>query len=127
MRLSRRKIAEFLVTEIEAGRDDVIAKTAAYLVSESRTKELPLLVRDIQKISADHGVVVAEIVSARHLSDKIVDSLLTELAKIIGVESVTANLSVDESVLGGVLVQIPGAELDATVAGKIRKLRAAKV
>lgn len=127
MKLTRRKLAQHVVAELEAGNSAVITETAAYLVSENRTKELPLLVRDIEAIYADHGVLVADITTAHKVSDVVADELAAEIGVLTGAKHVQARLATDPALLGGIRVQVPGAELDATVAGKLRKLRAAKV
>ena len=48
IRLSRRKIASFYADEILAGRADVTKRLAAFLLDTRRTRELPLIVRDIE-------------------------------------------------------------------------------
>lgn len=122
-RLSRRKIAIFVTNKILAGNHqalEVLRELAAYLVTERRTRELDLIVRDIEDMLARNGVVVADVASARPLSDQV----KAEVAAMIGVKSVQLRESVDEALLGGIRIDTPGKRFDGTIRHKLNALRA---
>lgn len=121
-RLSRRKIAHYAVTQVTSGKKyhDVIKEVAAYLVQSRRTRELGLLVRDIEGEFADRGIVVADVTSARALTD----ALKKQIAALVGAKDLQVRETIDPSVIGGVRIDIPGKRLDATVKRTLLALKA---
>jgi F0F1-type ATP synthase delta subunit len=122
-RLSRRKIAVFVTNKILAGNHqahEVMRELAAYLVTERRTRELDLIVRDIEEMLADSGVIVADVASARPLSD----AMKAEVTVMLGATSVQLRESVDEALLGGIRIDTPGKRFDGTIRHKLTALRA---
>jgi len=122
-RLSRRKIAIFVTNKLLAGNHqalEVMRELAAYLVTERRTRELDLIVRDIEEMLAESGVVVADVASARPLSE----AMKTEVAAMLGASSVQLRESVDEALLGGIRIDTPGKRFDGTIRHKLTALRA---
>lgn len=120
-RLSRRKLADFVATKLHAGASvkDSLKEVAAYLVATKRTRELELLVRDIESALADRGVVIADVTSARSLSGEI----KAEITKMIGLGELQFREAVDKDVLGGVRVNLPGKRFDGTIRRKLTLLR----
>jgi F-type H+-transporting ATPase subunit delta len=121
-RISRRKIAAFVADKLTAGKsvDEAIREAAAYLVEVKRTSEVDLLVRDIEDVLAENGIVVADVTSARPLTD----SVRKEIRTLVHAKELHLRESVDPAVLGGVRVDIPGARFDGTAQRKINALRA---
>lgn len=125
--LSRRKISNFVATRILAGDKDVISKLAALLVEENRTKEADILVRDIEDALSSQGVVVADVVSARGLSEDSKNEIEKFLKLKQNATQVLFREKIDGSVLGGVRLSVPGGEMDATIQRKLMKLKATKI
>ena len=123
-RLSRRKIANYVADNVSKGVavDKVIAEVAAYLVDSRRTRELQLVVRAIEDELAARGEVIANVTTARALDD----SLKQAVESVVGAKTIHLRESVDESVIGGVKIDLPGATLDATIKRKLLALRQAK-
>ena len=122
-RLSRRKIATFVTDKLLAGNHqahEVMRELAAYLVTERRTRELDLVVRDIEAMLAAKGVVVADVASARPLDE----AVKAEIATMLGAESVQLRETIDETLLGGVRIDTPGKRFDGTIRHKLNALRA---
>jgi F0F1-type ATP synthase delta subunit len=121
-RLTRRKIAVFVADKIVGGTsvDTALREVAAYLLATGRTREIELLVREIADVLAERGIVIADITTAHPLSD----SMRTEVKKLVGSKTVHLRENIDESVLGGVLVDIPGQRFDGTIRRKLTALRA---
>lgn len=118
--LSRRKIAEYLASELKSGKaDDAIKKTAAYLKGTGQKRSVDLLVRDVEEILAKDGIVVADLTSARPLSS----SDKKAIADILGAKELHTRDHIDSSVLGGVKVEVSGKRLDATLRHKIDSLK----
>lgn len=124
---SRRKIAGYVASELASGKPagPVLLGAAAYLVQYKRTNQADLLVRDIEAILArDHGVVNAEIISARDLSDGIMSNIRQFVASAEGAKQVEVSVSVDPSLLGGVIIRTPRAEMDTSIRKQLNELRA---
>ncbi len=124
-KLSRRKIAEYVVSHVQDGEipKHIIKQVAAYLSEARRLRELPLVVRAIEDALSDHGIVVATVTSARPLSEQLRESIKKQL----GNGTTYLREVVDKSVIGGIRLQTPDASYDATLAHKLNGLRAAKV
>jgi F0F1-type ATP synthase delta subunit len=122
-RLSRRKIANFVTDKILAGNHQaqlVLSELAAYLVTERRTRELELIVRDIEAMLAAKGTVVADVASARPLNA----AVRAEITAMLGAKSVQLRETIDETLLGGVRIDTPGKRFDGTIRHKLNALRA---
>jgi F-type H+-transporting ATPase subunit delta len=120
-RLSRRKIAVYASEKLLSGtsKKEVLRELAAYLIDTRRTRELELLVRDIEDVLASRGVVVADVVSAHPLTA----TLKAEVNKMIG-GKVHIREAIDESVLGGIRIDLPGKRFDGTIRHKLNALKA---
>lgn len=120
-RLTRRKIAVHVADRLVAGESvaKAVKSAAAYLVDSGRTRELELLVRDIEDVLAEKGVTVADITTAFPLTDTVRDEVLS----LIGGKAQLRE-RVDPSVLGGVKIDIPGRRYDGTIRRKLTALRA---
>jgi F-type H+-transporting ATPase subunit delta len=123
-RLSRRKIAKYVADNVSKGvaADEVISEVAAYLIDSRRTRELALVVRAIEDELADRGEVIANVTTARTLDD----SLKKSVESLVRAKTIHLRESIDESVIGGVKIDLPGATLDATIKRKLLALRQAK-
>lgn len=123
---SRRKIATYIASELAAGKpaDQLLSQAAAYLVQHKRTGQAELLARDIEAVLArEYGLVNAEVISARELSGGIIESIKQFVANAEGAKQVEVSASVDPSLLGGVIIRTPRAELDTTVRKQLNALR----
>lgn len=126
-RLSRRALADHAAAQLLAGNTTVMAQLAAYLIETHRTDEVDLLVRDIESALARSGVVIADIASARELTDALKKAVVAYVSKATGAKDVQVRTHVDASLIGGARVRTPDAEYDATVRRQLMKLQAMKV
>lgn len=123
-RLSRRSLALYVVEGLQNGKRRVaITHLAAYLIDTHRTKELELIVRDVQRILAERGVVVGTITSAFDLSTETKKIIEKFVASKTGSKDISLESIVDPGVLGGVKISLPGQELDQTIAHQLQTLR----
>ena len=125
--LSRRSIATYVAGELARGKTaaPLLQQVAGYLVEHKRTNQVELLVRDIEAILArDHKVVLAEVISARELSTGLIKNIEQFVKTSEGATQVEVNTSIDPSLLGGVIVRTPRAELDTTVRKQLNALKA---
>ena len=118
--ISRRKLAEFVAEKLQSGEGkDALQQAAAYMLETKQTRNVELLVRDIEDVMAKNGIVVADVTSARPLSK---DDKAT-IAKLLNAKELHARETIDPSVLGGVRVEASGQRLDATLKHKIDSLK----
>lgn len=124
-KLSRRMIARHVAERLVQGdtQTDIAQQLAAYLIERRRTNEAATILRDVAHHLAEAGHVEAVVTSAYAL-DTSVEAAIKELVKgLAGAKDVVVTAEVDPSVLGGVKIQTPGHELDATVAKKLHALK----
>jgi len=124
-RLSRRAIAEYISAGLIDGtsKNTLLNQLAAYLVESRRTKELDLIVRDIEFNLSQKGVVQTTITSAFDLSAETKKALEAFVKSKTKATQVSLTSVVEPSVIGGVKISIPGRELDQTVAHKLTVLK----
>lgn len=126
VRVSRRKIAAYCADRLIAGDTSVADQLAAYLIDERRTREVELVVRDIEAALAARGVMIADVASATKLSDATKKAIGAFLTETDNSKRVYLRESLDPTLLGGVRVTTPDAELDATIRRKLTTLKASK-
>ena len=127
VKLSRRKLAAYVTERLLAGDKSAVAQLAAYLVDTRRTRELPLVVRDIEAAMAERGVVVADVATASTLSATAAQAISNYIAGQYDGAKVQLRVSEDPALLGGAKIHLPGAELDTTIRRKLTTLRASKI
>lgn len=127
VRLSRRKLAAFATERLLAGDKTAITQLAAYLVETRRTRELPLVVRDIEAALAARGVVVADVTTATPLGETAAKAIRKFIAEQYDGGTVQLRAAEDPSLLGGAKIRLPGSELDTTIRRKLMTLRANKI
>lgn len=124
-KISRRKLASYVVDRFESGAPlaTLLKEVAAYLVDSKRTREADLLVRTIEDVFAERGLVVARVTTAYPLTNV----LRREISRLVGGDKVHLDEIVDSTVIGGVRIDTPGKSLDATIERKLLALRQAKM
>ncbi|HEY1085294.1 MAG TPA: F0F1 ATP synthase subunit delta [Candidatus Saccharimonadales bacterium] len=125
--ISRRKLAAQAASRLSKGESvkSVMRELGAYLIDQKRTKELSLIVRDIETALISGGTVVVTTTSARALSaeakqtiEKFITSQYDDVKKVVLRENI------DESVIGGVKLETADQVLDGTIKTKLEKLTA---
>ena len=120
--LSRRKIADYSADKLAAG-ENIIHDLAGMLVADGRTREVELLVRDIETALSDRGIVVATVISAHKLGEDIKQAI----AELVDSKDLKLREKIDGSVIGGLRIDLPGQRLDGTIKHKLAALRAQKI
>lgn len=124
-KLSRRAIAHYFVESVVSGVSvkKLARQLAAHLIETKRTDELELVLREIQYLLAEKGYVIGTVTAARELSAATKQMLEAYAQKKTGAQQVQLDTIVDESVLGGVKLDLPGRELDLTIARQLTMLK----
>ncbi|WP_404367861.1 F0F1 ATP synthase subunit delta [Sphingomonas sp. MMS24-J45] len=102
--------------------DTTTAKFLGVLAQNRRLSQLPAIIRAFRGLAARHrGETTAEVISAHPLSDDQVDTLKQQLRTRIGTD-VSVDLSVDPTLLGGLVVQIGSQRIDSSIRTRLNSL-----
>jgi F-type H+-transporting ATPase subunit delta len=105
------------------GLSTSMANTIALMASKRRLFVLPQLVTDLRaRIAAEKGEVTAEVTSAAALSAAQVKALAETLKAKVG-KDVKLNTTVDESLIGGLIVKLGSTMIDTSVKAKLAALQ----
>ncbi len=125
VRLSRRKIAEYYAKELVKGANigTLTTSLAAFLIKSKRVKELDLIVRDVEYQLSLNGLVLASVVSARALTDQTRQAIVELVGRQTGANDVQLVEDVDPSLLGGLILDFAGLELDTSLEKQLTQLK----
>jgi len=105
------------------GLSALMANTLALMGAKRRLFVLPQFVRALQdRIAAEKGEVTAEVTSAAGLSKAQADDLSAALKGRFG-KTVKLNMSVDESLIGGLVVKVGSKMIDTSIRAKLAALQ----
>lgn len=94
------------------------------LIDKRRIALLEAIEADYERLSnRARGIVIADIVTARPMSEAQSAKLKAKLETVTG-KSVRVRPHIDESILGGVIVKIGDKRIDGSVTGRMQTLKA---
>ncbi len=101
----------------------VVANTLSLMAQKRRLFVLPQLISSLRDIIAeDKGEVTADVVSAKALTKTQADKLAASLKKTTG-KTVTLNQTVDDSLIGGLIVKVGSKMIDTSISSKLNSLQ----
>jgi F-type H+-transporting ATPase subunit delta len=101
----------------------IVTNTLALMASNRRLFTLPQLISALRdRIAEEKGEVTAEVVSAKALTKTQADKLAKTLKAQIG-KTVKINATVDESLIGGLIVKVGSKMIDTSIASKLSALQ----
>ena len=105
------------------GVSQVMANTLALMAQKRRLFVLPQLVTTLQaRIAAEKGEVTADVISAAALSDAQAKALAETLKAKVG-KDVKLNTTVDETLIGGLIVKLGSTMIDTSVKARLAALQ----
>jgi F-type H+-transporting ATPase subunit delta len=107
-----------------ASRGDIAKNVAAYLLAQRRVRDLDAVLRELMRQRTDDGIVEVNVTTARPLDAALrskVEALVQEREP--NVREIIINETVDPSLVGGVVISTDRYELDASVRGKLVRLK----
>lgn len=124
-RVSRRKISGYIAEQLVAGAspEPLVRQLAALLIETGRTGEVGLIVRDIEYELAQRGIVMATLTSAFDLDAATTAAVTALITAQTDATQVKLRSVIDQGVLGGVKIDLPGRQLDSTIARRLTTLR----
>ena len=100
-----------------------MSNTLALMASKRRLFVLPALVKTLREtIAAEKGEVTAEVTSAKALTKAQSDKLAKSLKATTG-KTVTLQTTVDESLIGGLVVKVGSKMIDTSIRSKLNSLQ----
>jgi F-type H+-transporting ATPase subunit delta len=106
----------------ELGLDPTTTRFLGVLAHNRRLSQLPAIIRAFRGLAASHrGEMTAEVVSAHALDDGQVIELKHALRSRVG-RDVSVDLSVDPSLLGGLVVKIGSQMIDSSIKTRLNTL-----
>lgn len=121
-RVTRQELAEIIGEKTLHITDTskLVRSIAAYIASETKAIDLDSLVRDVMQYRLEHGHVEAVAVSAHELSPAVmrdIEELLRE--HFPAAKRVQVDRRIDDSLVGGVRIELPHETLDLSVRSKL--------
>jgi F-type H+-transporting ATPase subunit delta len=105
------------------GLSVTVRNTLALMASKRRLFVLPQLVARLRDMIADEkGEVTADVTAAQPLTKAEADKLAATLKKTFG-KTVKLNASVDESLIGGLIVKVGSKMIDTSIRAKLASLQ----
>ena len=102
---------------------DVFANTLGLMAQKRRLFVLPQLLAAVaEKLATEKGEVTAEVVSAKKLTKAQETKLAAELKKSAGKDFII-QASVDESLIGGLVIKLGSLMIDTSIAAKLSNLQ----
>jgi len=119
---SEQKTAISAVAQ-KMGLTPVMQNVLGLMAEKRRLFVLPQLIKALRAKIADHrGEVTAEVVSAKALTAAQSDKLAQTLSAKFG-KNITIQASVDESIIGGLVVKVGSKMIDTSIAAKLNSLQ----
>ena len=105
------------------GLSQTVANTLALMAQKRRLFVLPQLLATLRALIAeDKGEVTADVASAKALTKAQIEKLSKTLQAATG-KSVTLNATVDESLIGGLVVKVGSRMIDTSIRAKLNSLQ----
>jgi F-type H+-transporting ATPase subunit delta len=102
--------------------DATTAKFLGVLAQNRRLNQLPQIIRAFRQLAAQYrGETTADVISAHPLDAEQVDALKQQLRTRLG-RDVNVDLSVDPSLLGGLVVKIGSQMIDSSIKTRLNSL-----
>jgi F-type H+-transporting ATPase subunit delta len=108
---------------ITGGVHDIVRNFLRLLAEKGRIVEVEEISRELDRlVAAAQGQLTVELTTAQELSDDEARGIVDQIAKASG-RKVEATRKVDPDLIGGIVLQAGSFRLDASVRGRINRLR----
>jgi len=125
MKAPRSTMAKVISKKLEKADSKKAAQDiAGYLLAEKRVSELDSLMRDLQQIRSDQGIVEVDALSAHELDEKSINEIKAVIhKKFPATKKIIINKILDPDVVGGVRLVLANSQLDLSVRYKLSKFK----
>ena len=118
-----RRVKIAALSDVLAGSDELVRNFVLVLTEQGRAGELEETEREFERFLADEtGRLSLELATAIELSDEEAGQIVQQIEHASG-RNVEATRRVDPDLLGGVVLQVGSLRLDASLRGRLERLR----
>jgi F-type H+-transporting ATPase subunit delta len=118
-----RRVKIAALSDVLAGSDELVRNFVLVLTEEGRAGELEETEREFERFLADEtGRLSLELATAVELCDEEAGRIVQQIERASG-RNVEATRRVDPDLLGGVVLQVGSLRLDASLRGRLDRLR----
>jgi len=118
-----RRVKIAALSDVLAGSDELVRNFVLVLTEQGRAGELEETEREFERFVADEtGRLSLELATAIELSDEEAGRIVQQIERASG-RDVDATRRVDPDLLGGVVLQVGSLRLDASLRGRLERLR----
>jgi F-type H+-transporting ATPase subunit delta len=112
-----------ILGELIGDTDELVRNFLRLLTEKGRIREIEDVAREFERLSAEEeGVLKVELTTAIELTDQDAKSIVEQIENASG-RTVEASRRVDPELVGGIVLQVGSMRLDASVRGRIERLR----
>lgn len=112
-----------ILGELIADADELFRNVLQLVTEKGRVGEIEEIGREFERLYAEEeGVVNVELTTAVELSDQDVAAIVNQIEDASG-RTVEATRNVDPRLIGGIVLQVGSIRLDASVRGRLERLR----
>jgi F-type H+-transporting ATPase subunit delta len=118
-----RRVKASALEELLGGEEDLVRKFLLLLIEKNRAGEVGEIAREFERLVAQEaGILDVELTTAVELSDQEARDVIEQIETASG-RKVEATRSVDPELIGGIVLQAGSLRLDASVRGRLNRLR----
>jgi len=111
------------IEAITGGIHDIVRNFLKLLAEKGRIVEVEEIERELDRLVArEQGQISVELTTAKELTDEEARDIVDQIAKASG-RQVEATRKVDPSLIGGIVLQAGSFRIDASVRGRLNRLR----
>ena len=118
-----QRVKASALEELVGGDEELVRNFLLLLAEKNRAGEVDEIAREFERLAAaEEGILDVELTTAVELSDKEARDVIKQIEKASG-RKVDATRSVDPDLIGGLVLQAGSMRLDASVRGRLNRLR----
>jgi F-type H+-transporting ATPase subunit delta len=112
-----------VLDKVLGGADELVRNFVRLVIEKGRGGEIREIAAEFETlVAAEEGVLDVELTTAHELSDADFDRIRTDIEQKSG-RKVQASRTVDPDLIGGIVLQAGSMRLDASVRGRLERLR----
>ena len=117
------RVKEDVLSRVAEGADESVVNFVRLVAEKGRAGELPEIADELDAlVAAEARILDVEITTAHDLSDAEFERIVSKIESASG-RTVQAERSVDPDLIGGIVLQAGSQRLDASVRGRLDRLR----
>jgi F-type H+-transporting ATPase subunit delta len=112
-----------VLDNVLGGADELVRNFVRLVIEKGRAGEIREIAAEFDTlVAAEEGILDVELTTAHELSDADFDRIRTDIEQKSG-RKVQASRTVDPDLIGGIVLQAGSMRLDASVRGRLERLR----